>query len=238
MSSSSDPSASTASSSSSESGEARRPRHRYRDRSRSLDQSRSAGEEHHRSRYRSSDRSSGRSHSEDIHLDGSQPWNSQLPTEVDNVAALPPTKVFFLDRARSKKLRGWMSSLLKSTEAKKLRGPKTGPFHESSIEGAQGRRGFEGGDEGEEIGEPSVQAVGRGHAASLLRDYASSGEYFEADRSSFPGPSFGAQPLQPEGVRVAFWPILSEADGEGGFGRPEVEELEPSGHQDCFGSPF
>ncbi|KAI9555050.1 hypothetical protein GHT06_020349 [Daphnia sinensis] len=105
---------------------------------------------------------------EEILLDGSEPRNSQFPTEIDNVAALPPTKVFCLDRARLKELSGWMSSLLKSTEARKLRGTKAGPFHESSIKGTQGRRGFEGGDEGEDIGEPSVQAVGRGQAASLL----------------------------------------------------------------------
>ncbi|KAK4013854.1 hypothetical protein OUZ56_026408 [Daphnia magna] len=113
MSSSSDPSASTASSSSSESGATRRPRHRYHNRSRSLDQSRSAGEEHRRSRYRSSrSRSSGRSHSadqEEIQLDGSEPRKSQLPTEVENVAALPPAKDFCLDQARSKELRGCIS---------------------------------------------------------------------------------------------------------------------------------
>ncbi|KZS10712.1 Uncharacterized protein APZ42_024738 [Daphnia magna] len=110
---SSDPSASTASSSSSESGATRRPRHRYHNRSRSLDQSRSAGEEHRRSRYRSSrSRSSGRSHSadqEEIQLDGSEPRKSQLPTEVENVAALPPAKDFCLDQARSKELRGCIS---------------------------------------------------------------------------------------------------------------------------------
>ncbi|KAK4024703.1 hypothetical protein OUZ56_010125 [Daphnia magna] len=76
-----------------------------------------------------------------------------------------PAKIFCLDRAHSKELIGWMSSLLKSTEARKL---IAGSFHESSIKVTQGRRGFESGDKGEDIAKPSIQAVGRVQASSLL----------------------------------------------------------------------
>ncbi|KAI9555003.1 hypothetical protein GHT06_020294 [Daphnia sinensis] len=72
-----------------------------------------------------------------------------------------------MDVARSKELRGIFSPTF-DAKSFGLQVPKLDHSMSRRLKELKGGEVIEGGDEGEHIGEPSVQAVGRGQAASYL----------------------------------------------------------------------